>query len=1249
MRKPLKAIMTLCLLLIAFTASWAITVTVGDGNIITTVLPIQANSNYSYSQQIYIQDDINQPGWIKSISFWHQGGAGGYANSNSWDLYIGHTTKASFDNNNDWVTVDNLTKVFTGTVNMPTWYSLNARWVVATFETPFYYNNIDNLVVAVDENTSGKANVAGNWSGNSSGPNTGLYVNGNNNINPVSPGAGTRTGTLSQIRFEMDVIADPTSVTATAISASQIKLSWIHNAAQNSVMVAYSSTNDFGTPAYGTSYAVGSPIPGGGMVIYNGNGSSFSHTPLDEDTMYYYKLWSVGNNGTQTIAYSTGVTTSARTLAPIPPASTPRFVAEWEQGEGVIIAYTGRFGLPYSMIADLSNRGKVYVLGTSGNQRTASNLLASNGVNMSNVNYIARNGVDTYWTRDYGPLTIFDANGEMGIVDFRYNRNRSYDDAVNSVLDNYFGINYSSMPLVATGGNIMTDGHGKMMSTTMIQTENDGIQNSQVTEYNYTLSQIEDLVEQYLGVTEYIMYADPLANSSIDHIDCHAKLLDVDKVMIARVPSNHANYAALEATVAVWQSKTSSYGTPYRIFRFNQSSANEPYANSFIFNKKIYVPQWNSTASSYDTAAIAAYQNAMPGYEVQGYYNNISNSAWLSDDAFHCRVNTKFDENMLFVHHIPVRSANANGTVSIDADITPTSLVEASGTYVSYRYKNDSNSISTAWVTVPLSLVSGNTWSVDIPAPGVGVSLQYTIRATDSAGRTYDRSLCGRDDPFIVSIEEYHYRSVVTDGNWDALSTWEYSTDLSTWNAASEAPRSGNSSSITVMDTDTVTLGSSVDADQVTIQSGGRLIVPAGITLTVKDGPGTDLVINGNLTLTGVLAFSAGANSSGANSTIEFNGSIPQVAGTGFPQEVKNLIINNPAGVTIPDATVVTGTLTQTSGTISGASNVDGYHSESLNHVDFPETGNIISGWSIAMTTPSLQPERIDRQWVISGSYTGSKTVTFYWNETDDGYFDWSSLEAAVYIDDIKYQTSAVNVLGAQRSITLSFAAFNASTKSDRAGATYTIGRGDGGTLPVELSSFTVALHSFNQVKLQWVTQSETNVSGFRIYRNTENLLETAQMLNHFIPATNTSQMKMYIATDKEIYEEGTYYYWLENVDLNGQSDYHGPIHIKVTFTDAPTPEVPLIQGINSAYPNPFNPIVNITCGMQKGGQTTVQIYNARGQLVKTLFSGSRDKGKFLLQWDGSDQQNLKLPSGVYLIRMDSAGKTSTRKVVLSK
>ncbi|PKN71775.1 MAG: hypothetical protein CVU50_10100, partial [Candidatus Cloacimonetes bacterium HGW-Cloacimonetes-3] len=421
----------------------------------------------------------------------------------------------------------------------------------------------------------------------------------------------------------------------------------------------------------------------------------------------------------------------------------PRYVAEWEPATGAIIAYASGFGLPYTMIADLSTRGLLYVVVTSASQSTATSALSSNGVTMANVRYINPSGVNSYWTRDYGPWTIFDSSGNMGVVDFKYNRVRPYDDALNSTLDDYFGINYYNLPLVATGGNVMTDGNGKMMSTSLILTENDGVQTAQVTEYSYTQSQINTLVQNYLGVNEYQFYTDPLANSTIDHIDCFAKLLDVDKVIIARVPSSHTNYAAIEAVVAQWQTKTSSYGTPYKIYRVDQTSNNEPYSNSFIYNKKIYVPQWNSTASASDIAAVAAYQAAMPGYTVQGYYN----STFLSDDAVHCRVNTIFDKQMIHVWHTPPTSAQALGTLAINAVITHYNALASAGTYVAYKYGT-----SGTWQYATLANSSGNTWTANVPTPAQGQTIYYYVLATDNTARTYTTPLCGSSDPYSVLV-----------------------------------------------------------------------------------------------------------------------------------------------------------------------------------------------------------------------------------------------------------------------------------------------------------------------------------------------------------------------------------------------------------------------------------------------------------------------------------------------------------------
>ena len=431
----------------------------------------------------------------------------------------------------------------------------------------------------------------------------------------------------------------------------------------------------------------------------------------------------------------------------------PRFVAEWEPAKGSIIRYP--LGLPYSLLIDLSNNGLLYVVVSSSLQATCNSALSTNGINMANVRYIITNN-DSYWIRDYGPWTIMEGNNNMQMVDFIYNRPRPNDDAVPSAIANYLGVNLYQMNITHTGGNIMTDGQGKAMSTNLVLTENSSLSQSAIT----------DMFNTYMGITDYQLYPDP-NNTYINHIDCWAKLLDVDKVLIRSVPTNHSQYNAIEAVVTQWQSKLSSYGTPYKIYRVNTSN-DEPYTNSFIFNKHIYVPLMG-TAN--DAAALLAYQNAMPGYTVTGYaYSNFE-----STDAIHCRVNTIFDNQMISVQHIPPVPSAVSQTLTFDVNIAHTNALNQNGTFISW--KTGKNGI---WQNSYLSLQSKGNWLTNLTAPVIGDTLFYWISATDVTNRNVTLPLCADQDPFMLvgvyvpAINQPQVQLQIQDNNvrisWNAVS-----------------------------------------------------------------------------------------------------------------------------------------------------------------------------------------------------------------------------------------------------------------------------------------------------------------------------------------------------------------------------------------------------------------------------------------------------------------------------------------------
>ncbi|HOV17076.1 MAG TPA: C25 family cysteine peptidase [Candidatus Cloacimonadota bacterium] len=657
-----------------------------------------------------------------------------------------HTTAA---NAASWQTAANMVTVWSSSSYQPT----ATGWNMFTLTTPFTWNGTDNIVIDTAFGLIGSYSSTGTVQYTSvtngyhyirydSADMTNIFTDNSAYYYGTTAYRPNLKLTVQPQQTGPYITVNPTSISATIYAG---------NSAAPVITIQNTGTSALNWSTEANFAPWGTANPASGTVAASGNSSltlNLNSAGLAVGT--YTDEVVITSNATNNPSLTIPV---SLTVQAIPNPSAIRFVAEWEPATGVIIAYANGFGLPYTMIADLSTRGKVYVVVTSSNQSTANSLLSSNGVTMSNVYYINPSGVNTYWTRDYGPWTVFDENGNMKIVDFRYNRNRPYDDSLNEMLDDYFGVGFSYLPLVATGGNVMTDGAGKMMSTNLILSENDGVQTAQVTEYSYTQAQIEDLVYNNLGVTEYQFYNDPLSNSSIDHIDCWAKLLDVDKVMIARVPSGHANYAALEAAVTAWQTKTSAYGTPYQIFRVDQSSNNEPYTNSFIYNHVIYVPQWNSTPSSYDTAAITAYQNAMPGYTIKPYYL----SSWLPDDAIHCRINTIFDDQMIHVSHIPPTTLVANSTVTLNVEIKHTNALVPDSIYVAYRYSSTGS-----WQTAPLTNLARDEWSAVVPTPAYGQTLYYYISATDNTGRSMQTPLCGVSDPFELLVNQQPPNSAPT-------------------------------------------------------------------------------------------------------------------------------------------------------------------------------------------------------------------------------------------------------------------------------------------------------------------------------------------------------------------------------------------------------------------------------------------------------------------------------------------------------
>ncbi len=107
---------------------------------------------------------------------------------------------------------------------------------------------------------------------------------------------------------------------------------------------------------------------------------------------------------------------------------------------------------------------------------------------------------------------------------------------------------------------------------------------------------------------------------------------------------------------------------------------------------------------------------------------------------------------------------------------------------------------------------------------------------------------------------------------------------------------------------------------------------------------------------------------------------------------------------------------------------------------------------------------------------------------------------------------------------------------------------------------------------------------------------------------------------------------------------------VYIDYLGSDDPSAPgYTTALNACYPNPFNPETTVSFSLENAGHACVEIYNTRGQKITTLVDENLTSGAHSYIWDGTDARRKPVASGLYLIRMTSAGKSFTRKAMLMK
>ena len=135
--------------------------------------------------------------------------------------------------------------------------------------------------------------------------------------------------------------------------------------------------------------------------------------------------------------------------------------------------------------------------------------------------------------------------------------------------------------------------------------------------------------------------------------------------------------------------------------------------------------------------------------------------------------------------------------------------------------------------------------------------------------------------------------------------------------------------------------------------------------------------------------------------------------------------------------------------------------------------------------------------------------------------------------------------------------------------------------------------------------------------------------------------------------DDSIYFTWQDNRRAKGWDIYAKVVDWIWTEVDENEEvNLPHTFELSQNYPNPFNPSTTIQFRVQglrfrEPVHTTLRVYNILGQLVRTLVDEEKPPGNYTVIWDGKDEKDKEVASGIYFYQLKTKDYTATRKMIL--
>lgn len=219
--------------------------------------------------------------------------------------------------------------------------------------------------------------------------------------------------------------------------------------------------------------------------------------------------------------------------------------------------------------------------------------------------------------------------------------------------------------------------------------------------------------------------------------------------------------------------------------------------------------------------------------------------------------------------------------------------------------------------------------------------------------------------------------------------------------------------------------------------------------------------------------------------------------------------------------------------------------------------------------------------------------------------------------------------------------------------------------------SFTIMAQGSSTPEYIYNFSAPEILAGLQIYSTGQDLNGNSKMdfyiLSYYGTSVYRQAFKIFDMTNGEIIFEKndpSYYYSYPTImDINND----GTLECLVSRFDYPSFASYRIEVYNTGvsgilseakpikfelmqnYPNPFNPSTTISYKVENESFVKLKIYDVQGELVKLLVSEVKSSGEYNVDWNGSNQNNMKLPSGVYFYQIEVGQNRQAKKMVLLK